>query len=228
MSRYSALSVHGLRRFPEAPVEIVIPHPRHVVVPGFIFHQVRDLRSQHVVDRAGLAVTTAARALVDCAAVMSTPRLGLVFDEVVASGITTLAEVAGCLHAVMKPGKRGLTSLARVIDERGPGAEVAESVLEAEFLRAVARAGICAPVSQFAHPSPHRSGNVVDFAWLIQRLIVEIDGRRWHTRLNDLRRDHDRDRAAAMAGWRTLRVLAEHLRSDRAGIAADIATALAA
>ncbi|MGH9113554.1 MAG: hypothetical protein ACRDZN_14850, partial [Acidimicrobiales bacterium] len=37
------------------------------------------------------------------------------------------------------------------------------------------------------------------------------DGRRWHTRIRDLRRDHLRDAEAARAGWQTLRFLYEEI-----------------
>jgi very-short-patch-repair endonuclease len=39
-------------------------------------------------------------------------------------------------------------------------------------------------------------------AW---RLIVEADGRRWHSRVNDRERDHDRDNVAAARGFRVMR-----------------------
>ena len=43
------------------------------------------------------------------------------------------------------------------------------------------------------------------------RLIIEADGRRWHTRVADLRRDHERDAEAARVGWQTAAV---PLRAD--------------
>ena len=51
----------------------------------------------------------------------------------------------------------------------------------------------------------------VDFGWPEARLIVEADGRRWHTRIADLRRDRERDNQAARAGWQTLRFLHESI-----------------
>lgn len=37
------------------------------------------------------------------------------------------------------------------------------------------------------------------------RLILEADGRRWHTRLEDFDRDRQRDIEASLLGWTVLR-----------------------
>jgi very-short-patch-repair endonuclease len=48
-----------------------------------------------------------------------------------------------------------------------------------------------------------------DFAWIEQKLIVEIDGGTWrvggHSSGAGIRRDYERDVLAMLAGWRVLR-----------------------
>ena len=38
-----------------------------------------------------------------------------------------------------------------------------------------------------------------------ERILIEIDGRRWHTRTADETRDNERDQAANLVGWDTYR-----------------------
>ena len=45
----------------------------------------------------------------------------------------------------------------------------------------------------------------VDFLFPEWKLIVEVDGRQWHTREQAFEQDRARDNAAAAAGWRVLR-----------------------
>jgi very-short-patch-repair endonuclease len=49
-------------------------------------------------------------------------------------------------------------------------------------------------------------GIEVDFAWLGQRLIVEIYGFRWHTSRRFFLRDRQRASALAAAGWEIVRL----------------------
>ena len=65
-------------------------------------------------------------------------------------------------------------------------------------------AGLPAPVRQ--HPLPSISGTGrVDATYPHMRLLIEVDGRRWHARFDDFARDHHRDIEAGLLGWRTIR-----------------------
>jgi very-short-patch-repair endonuclease len=54
-------------------------------------------------------------------------------------------------------------------------------------------------------------------------MLLEADGRRWHTRVRDIRRDHERDSEAARVGWVTLRFVYEQLVSAPDDVAATVA-----
>jgi very-short-patch-repair endonuclease len=77
------------------------------------------------------------------------------------------------------------------------------------MLAALAAGGLPPPVRQMALPGAGAVEGLVDAAYAECRLILEADGRRWHTRVRDLSRDHARDAEAARAGWQTLRFLHE-------------------
>jgi hypothetical protein len=121
---------------------------------------------------------------------------------------------------IARPGKRGLGKLGAVLDERGPGHVPPQSELEGRLFEVLAHAGLPAPVRQFPLPGRGVVTGLTDAAYPDVRLILEADGRRWHTRIRDLRRDHLRDAEAARAGWQTLRFLYEEIVGDASYVAA--------
>ena len=104
-----------------------------------------------------------------------------------------------------------------VIDERRGGRGVPASALERLFDREAKRHGF--PVGEAEAPLPGRTAGPerVDRLYRRARLIIEIDGRRWHTRVADFDRDHQRELDALAAGYRTARVTAWILKYDAAG-----------
>jgi hypothetical protein len=158
---------------------------------------------------------------------MSAVRLAHLIDESIGARLTSLGEIGRALGSMKAPSRRGLTRVAAVLDERMPAA-VATSHLEQAFLPCLHGSDVPIPVGQFAHPSPALAARTVDFVYPEQKMIIELDGRRWHERVSAGRVDRDRDRAAAVAGYVTLRLLAEHLRDDPDGIRADVLAVLKA
>ena len=64
-----------------------------------------------------------------------------------------------------------------------------------------------------------------DFSFPEARLIVEVDGARWHP---DARVDRRRDNALACLGWRVLRFGWEEVVHDTPSVLAQVREALAA
>ena len=95
------------------------------------------------------------------------------------------------------------------------------SQLERKLLQLLRRGGEPAPRLQV--PLPGRSlDGLVDCCYERARLMVESDGRRWPARITQMKRDYERDAAAAQAGYLTLRVLHEHVVGDPAGTLSTI------
>src|SRR5207244_13099226 len=67
----------------------------------------------------------------------------------------------------------------------------------------------------------------VDCLWRAQRLVVELDGRRFHSSRFAFERDRARDRALNAAGWRVVRITWHQLDDDPERLAADLRTLLA-
>ena len=95
--------------------------------------------------------------------------------------------------------------LGQVLADRGPGYVPPESVLERRLLKVLADGGLPAPRRQ--HPLPWRleATGRVDLAYPAARIIIEGDGRRWHTRMRDFDVDRARDNEALNHGWRPYR-----------------------
>jgi very-short-patch-repair endonuclease len=74
-------------------------------------------------------------------------------------------------------------------------------------------------------PLPGRgvAEGLVDAAYRDARVLIEADGRRWHTRMRDLKKDHVRDAEAARVGWLTLRFLYEQIVHEPDEVCAIIA-----
>jgi very-short-patch-repair endonuclease len=107
-----------------------------------------------------------------------------------------------------------VTTLAQVLDGRGDGYVAVQSELERALFTALARAGLPAPVRQMPLPGRGAVEGLVDGGYPDARLVIEADGRRWHTRVRDMRRDYARVAEAARAGWQTLRFLYEQIIGD--------------
>ena len=110
-----------------------------------------------------------------------------------------------------------------VLDERSDGPVPAASGLERSLFGALAAGGLPAPIRQMPLPGRGVVDGLVDAAYCDARLIVEADGRRWHTRIRDLKNDHLRDAEAARVGWLTLRLLYEQITHDPAEVCATVA-----
>lgn len=213
VSHETALLAQGIdqSRLPRYPITLTVPHHRHRRVSGAVVHQIDDLTLQHLVTVDGLPVTRPARAIVDLAANHGPVHLGSLLDELIVARQVTLADVSACLTEVARPGKPGIARVAHVLDERGPGHVPSQSELETRLFAALAAAGLPEPVRQFALPGQHPGDEFVDAAYLDAMILLEADGRRWHSRIQDLKRDRARDAEASLAGWLPLRFTYEQI-----------------
>jgi very-short-patch-repair endonuclease len=225
VSHTTALLPQGLsdRMLPRLPVQLITPHGTHARVQGAVVHQIDDLSSRHVMrHKSGLIVTTPARGVVDLAAIVGQRHLANVVDDVIVARLASVAQLAGCLTDVARRGKPGVRALGRVLDDRQPGYVPPHSVLERALFEALASGGLPAPQRQIPLPGRGAIEAIVDGAYPDVRLLLEADGRRWHTRMRDLVRDHQRDAEAARVGWLTLRLLFEQIVGDPADTCATV------
>lgn len=193
-------------------------------IQGVVVHQLNDVLPHHRTTVSGLPITTRARTFVDLAAVWGRARLSAVLDDQVTHRNVTYVEVGEVLTDVSRRGKPGVQMLASILDERGPGHVPPASHAERMMLDALQAAPEPDPVRQYPFPGRQFTAGCTDMAYPSERLIIEVDSRRWHTRIADLKRDHERDAEAGSHGWYTHRVMAENVKSDPEGEVRTIRT----
>ena len=221
VSHDAAAALYGAPGFRRDGLHLTVPHPHHQRVAGATVHQSRFLPAHHLVLLWGRRTTTFARTLVDLAATTSRAQLDLVLQHGFITRRLTLGGMARTFEDLYVPGRRGMRMLGGVLDERATGERPPASELERRLFEVCARVGL-RPERQYPHPGVHGIEGCVDGALPDARLIVEADGRRWHTRVADFARDRDRDNQASRVGWDTLRFPWEDLVGDADDAAATL------
>lgn len=171
------------------------------------FATVRELKTVGrltVVD--GIRVVSPADCMIQLAPQLDAPTLGDLIDDVSVGRRTFLSELrdryAGLAHSRMP----GLARVGEALEARGDGFVPPTSELNRRlrhFLGAVA----LPPVVYEHSPFWVSPGEQLVDAWIEDwGLIVEADGRAWHTRVRDFERDRERDAEALCHGVATLRL----------------------
>jgi hypothetical protein len=217
VSHEAAAAILRWPGFPEGPVVLLARHGSHPRVAGAVVHQTRDLWLVETFLHEHLIVTTPARTLLDLAGSGTRfGRLGVALDQGLTNRQLTYAAIRSEVAAQARPGKPGVPLLAKVLDSR-VGEPVAQSDLERAHFRLYDTFGGERPVPQWPYPGREVVKGCADAGFPDALLAVETDGRKWHTRVADLKRDHHRDAEAARAGVQVLRLLHEDVVGDPDG-----------
>jgi len=228
VSHRAAAALHGLAGFGRGRPEVTVPSGREGGTNLALIHRSGVLTGADRGHRDGIPVTRPARTIVDIAGDVSFDRLLEIYDGSVTARLVTHDDLARCLERVGRRGLGGTAAMRRLLAERDAGVGVSASRLERRVLRVLRVGGVSEPVCQFAAPWRAARRERVDYAWPAQRLILEADGRRWHTREADFSRDRARDRQAAALGWTVLRVTWDDVCERSGEIVAQVAACLRA
>ncbi len=101
------------------------------------------------------------------------------------------------------------------IEQKTPRRQKPQGALPEEMLTTalIAKFGARA-IPQFRGSVPHRAF-VLDVAFPLEKLAVEIDGWQYHGKyLADFKKDRERDRQLVLNGWRILRFAAGEVRQS--------------
>jgi very-short-patch-repair endonuclease len=219
LSHASAAALWKLRPHdPGAKVDVIVAG-RKVVRPAIRTHRTRHLAPQDVRIRHRLPVTSPARTLLDIAEIVTERELERALDEALTTRIvrrSQIAEVLGRAH-----GRKGAPILRALID-RAHGPTVTRSEAEERFLALVRRAGLPTP-----DVNARIQGYEVDFLWRAHRVVVEVDGYRYHSSRSAFERDSAKGATLAAAGLTLLRVTWRQMENASHAVVARVAGALA-
>ncbi len=207
------------RRGDGLPVEVIVARGRAGRRPGIRVRHIRTLRADEVTRREGIPITTPARTLYDLAGVATHRQLERSLAAALEQGLTTCSQVLSLLvHHTRGPGKSKLRALLE------PGSRLAFTRSEAEerFLALIRRAQLREPEVNVTV-----EGHEVDFCWRAERLVVEVDGRAFHSSDRSFERDRRRDAVLVAAGLRVIRVTWRQILSEPEALLVRVAQALA-
>ena len=191
-----------------------------IAVPPSAGHRLRFARVQRRCDLEtttiqGMRVTSVAQTLVD---ITKRLRLDLLEDCWTSALVRNRTSIEALASRVEHAERHRLAhrGLARaVFDSLVHGAGLAESELEARLLRVLATVpGLPPVVPQVALPFWAGGRGRGDAGVPDWKLLLEVDGRSWHARLQGFDRDRERDNLAVANGYAVLRFTALNLERD--------------
>jgi hypothetical protein len=197
LSHRAGAAFHGYEiRFPRP--EITVAHDRDCDLDGFEAHRTR--RKHDVIVVRGMPVTTKARTLLDCAAVMSFSAFQTMLQNAVTAGLVDIEALFAILEHRGGRGVAGTVAMRKAL-AGGLVDEKIQKKLELLVARIVDRARIPKPVRQ--HPLVCDDGREVflDNAWPDRKIAVEAVGLRWHGNAYQAAKTRARSRSITASGW---------------------------
>jgi Transcriptional regulator, AbiEi antitoxin/Protein of unknown function (DUF559) len=192
LSYGSAASLWGFNKYWDMPLEVTAPTVRKH--KGIKVHRSRTLARSDITKQLGVRVTTPERTALDIAPRLTDKRLRRVVNDARHAGYVHLDALADVL--ARNPTHPGAKRLRPFVETPS---NPTRSGLEDEFAVFCTRYGLPTPVT-----NTHLLGYEVDALFPVERVIVEIDGRRFHE--DTFESDRDRDADMLAAGIVTVRI----------------------
>jgi very-short-patch-repair endonuclease len=194
-------------------IEVSTPSCRHRR-PGIRTHRAPLHAEDHGICH-GIPVTSVARTILDLSAVLKTEdRLARVVED---ADRLQLFDLNALNRAIdRRPQARGARRLRAVMADY-QGAEDTRSGLERDFLALIRRAKLPPPQVNVLV-----AGVLVDVHWPAWALVVELDGRTFHSSPRAFERDRIRDATLQKHGYRVLRITRKRLAHDPTSVLQDV------
>jgi hypothetical protein len=199
LSYGSAASLWGINKYWDMPLEVTAPTVH--THKGIRVHRSRTLLRRDITRQLGVRVTSPERTVLDIAPRLSDKRLRRVVNDARNAGFVHLDALGDVL--VRNPTHPGSKRLRTFVDTpRNP----TRSPLEDDFIEFCKRYGLPVPVT-----NTYLLGYEIDALFPVERVIVELDGPRFH---EDFERDRDRDADLLAAGYPTVRITRKRMNQD--------------
>lgn len=226
-SHRSAAQLHLLRDVPRWRPEVTVPGPRLPRCHGVTRHRTDLLEPADVTWVNSIPVTTLGRTLLDLGAVVPYHVVELAAQDAMIRKLVLTVDLICVLERVGGRGRRGTAALRAIVEGSLPAKGI-ESHLELALVRLIETCPVPRPVLQ--HEIMVAGGRRIrlDAAWLDPRIVVEADGRRWHSTSREFEADLVRSRAIVAAGWRHYRYGWADIHQRAAAVRAEITAVVGA
>lgn len=212
LSGPSAAAVYGALPAPAGPIHLTCPS-RARDRDGIVIHEGDP---GDVWRRRDLPLTSPVRTVFDLADMEGESTVTRVYNELQVLRLLTREQVLEALPGFN--GRRGLSVVKRLVDG---GLAPTRSVLEDLFVPLVRQAALPLPVL-----NARLLGMEVDALWPGERVIVELDGRRFHDTDSRFESDRARDARLVAAGHAVLRFTYRRLSREPFACVAELSAAL--
>lgn len=216
LSHHAAAALHDLRPLPQGAIDVTAPTLRRR--EGIRSH-VSDVAPQHRTEIDRIPVTSLERTYLDYAEQATPRQLKAALQAGERCNILDIRKLRSLIDA--SNGRRGITALRAALADLTDDPPWTQSPLEDTFLELVDAVGLPRPRANVLV-----EGELVDFVWPQQRLIVELDGFAFHRSHEAFENDRRRDTHLQKRGWRVLRFTYRRLRDDPGGVIADVRQSL--
>lgn len=217
VSHRSAAWIWGLVKTPPACVHVTVIGRNARQRDGVVAHRVPCLDPRDVRLQDGIPVTAPARTLIDFAAGADLSQIDRARNEARVLGLVSDAQLLAAM--ARSPHRAGVALMRAALRETGPGMTRSEG--ERRTLRLLKHARLPRPETNVP-----LLGYEVDFLWRAQRLVLEVDGYRFHGHRAAFEHDREKDQTLTAAGYRVIRVTWRQLEREPFVIVARIAQAL--
>lgn len=223
ISGRSAAALHELPGFRRGSIEITVPtrsNHRSRLARVRQSDLIQTTKVEHI------SVVTVAQCVIEVARYRTDRQLGRLIDDLANSNARFLPTLHDRYVDLARTRWPGIGRVRAALAHRGEGFVPTASELEAVLHHVLDRVPGCPPfINQARRPWRPDRPERVDVLIPAWRAIIEADGRRWHTRVDDFERDRERDNEAVVNGYRTLR-FTWHQLNERADSVVDALTQL--
>jgi hypothetical protein len=200
LSHGSGASLWGFYTYWDMPLEVIAPTVH--THTGIRVHRSRTLTREDITRQLGVRVTTPERTTLDIAPRLHDKRLKRVVNDARHAGYLHLDALADVL--ARNPTHPGAKRLRPFVETR---TNPTRSPLEDDFAVFCRRYGLPAPVT-----NTYLFGREIDVWFPVERVIVELDGRRFHE--DTFESDRDRDADMLAAGIVTVRITDKRMKQN--------------
>lgn len=188
-------------------------------------HTTAILLPAHRANRSGFPVTSPARTLFDLAGIEPMGRLERTVDHFLVRKLVRTSQLDAVLSALGAKGRPGTAPIRQILEDRCAGYVAPASELERVARRAFRDAKLPEPSFEVDLGDGDWIARV-DCLWPEAKLVVELDGRRYHDGRAALEADRRRDNRLMAQGWRVLRFTWDDLVRRPAEVVAMVRAAL--